>query len=50
MTSKRDDVGEDIEMLFILFPLAFHGLIDSLSDTLLSNEINLIIGFRGNQG
>jgi hypothetical protein len=50
MTSKCDDVAEDIEMLFILLPLVFHGLVDSLSDTLLSAEINLIIGFRGNQG
>jgi hypothetical protein len=45
MTCKRDDVEEGIEMLFILLPLAVHGHVDSL----LSGEINLIIGFRGNQ-
>jgi hypothetical protein len=50
MTSKHDDAEEDIEMRFILFPLAFHGLVDSLSDKLRSDEINLITGFRGNQG
>jgi hypothetical protein len=50
MTSKRDDVEEDIEMLFILFLLAFNGLVDSLNDKLLSDEINLIISFHGNQG
>jgi hypothetical protein len=50
MTSEPDDVEEDVDMLCILFPLAFHGLVDSLNDKQLSDEINLIIGSRGNPG